>query len=207
MSTNNKLLDARKVLEIPFLYLAYRNLVGGHRASSIFVKEYIRPNLHDKILDIGCGPADIVEHFPDVDYTGFDSNQAYIDSAIRKYGHRGHFFCGLVDKVTVSEENAFDLVLATGILHHLDDNEAIALFELAKSVLKNGGKLVTFDGCYEEGQSVFARYMLSRDRGQFVRTREKYLDLAAKMFSDVKVGIRHDLLRIPYTHIILECIK
>ena len=142
MPTKTKLLDARKFLEIPFLYLAYRNLVGGNRASSIFVKEYIRPNIHDKILDIGCGPADIIEHFPDVDYTGFDSNQAYIDSATENYGDRGRFFCGQVDKITLSEANAFDLVLATGILHHLDDNEATALFEIAKSALKRGGKLV-----------------------------------------------------------------
>ncbi|MDO8811294.1 MAG: class I SAM-dependent methyltransferase [Gallionella sp.] len=207
MSSHTKLIDIRRILNLPSFYLAYRNMVGGNRASSIYVKEYIRPNSRDKILDIGCGPGDIVEHFPDVDYTGFDNNSDYINSATRKYGDRGVFFCGLVDEVTIKEAGTYDLVLATGILHHLDDCESIALFELAKTALKKGGRLITFDGCFVEGQSKIARYIISRDRGQFVRTSEEYFNLAAKVFPDTEAGIRHDLLRIPYTHIILECRK
>ncbi|RKZ63742.1 MAG: class I SAM-dependent methyltransferase, partial [Candidatus Parabeggiatoa sp. nov. 3] len=48
---------------------------------------------------------------------------------------------------------------------------------------------------------------ISKDRGQNVRTQEGYLELASQVFSNITTDIRHDLLRIPYTHFILECVK
>src|SRR5205823_7002829 len=94
---------------------------------------------------------------------------------------------------------------ATGVLHHLDDKEAIDLFQVARAALKPGGKLITFDGCFCEGQSRIARYLLERDRGKFVRTAEAYVALARKAFENVEVTLRHDLLRLPYSHIIMKC--
>ena len=52
-----------------------------------------------------------------------------------------------------------------------------------------------------------AYFMISRDRGQFVRAREKYLELASKEFPVVHSEIRHDLLRIPWSILLLRCSK
>jgi len=60
-------------------------------------------------------------------------------------------------------------------VHHLDDAEATKLFDLARSVLRPAGRLITFDGCYVPGQSPAARWILSRDRGQFVRKQRSLL--------------------------------
>ena len=81
------------------------------------------------------------------------------------------------------------------------------MFQIAHDALKPGGKLVTLDGVWSKGQSAGARALLARDRGQFIRNEESYLRIASKAFDNVKVSIRHDLLRIPYTHIIMECIR
>ena len=81
------------------------------------------------------------------------------------------------------------------------------MLELANKALKKGGRLITFDGCYIEGQSKIAQFIISRDRGQFVRTQDGYVNLASKVFSRIEVGLRDDLLRIPYNHVILECTK
>ena len=81
------------------------------------------------------------------------------------------------------------------------------LFQIAHSALKPRGKLVTLDGVWTNDQSRAARYLLARDRGQFVRSQEQYVNLASQEFSTIKASIRHDLLRIPYTHIILECMR
>ncbi len=60
--------------------------------------ENIRAVAGDRILDIGCGPGDILDSPPPVDYYGFDLNDAYIRFARRKYSGRGKFYCRAVEK-------------------------------------------------------------------------------------------------------------
>ena len=107
----------------------------------------------------------------------------------------------------ITEQSQFDLVLAVGVLHHLNDAEALQLCKLAEAALKPGGRFITFDGCYLSGQSPIAHYLLTRDRGQNVRDQEGYTKLVSQVLTKNVVSIRHDLLRIPYTHIILECTR
>jgi cyclopropane fatty-acyl-phospholipid synthase-like methyltransferase len=99
----------------------------------------------------------------------------------------------------------FDTVLALGILHHLDDAEASTLFSIAAQALKPGGRLITVDGVWVEGQSSVVKYLLSRDRGQFVRKIAEYQKLGAGHFAQMQAQVRHDLLRIPYSLLVLEC--
>lgn len=105
------------------------------------------------------------------------------------------------------QEKDFDLVIASGILHHLNDTEALQLFELSYTALKPNGRLITFDGCYASKQSIISRYLLSCDRGRFVRDLGEYKRLARQYFVNVDHTIYNDLLRVPYTHLILECTK
>jgi cyclopropane fatty-acyl-phospholipid synthase-like methyltransferase len=157
------------------------------------------------LLDIGCGPADILDALPPgIDYTGFDPNERYVKDAQRRFGQRGKFHCRQITTGRKEELSDFDLVLACGVLHHLDDSEVMDLFSLAKAVLNSGGRLITIDGCLVRGQSRIARLLLDQDRGQFVRTEAAYLALASKVFGSVTSHIRHDLMRIPYTHLIIE---
>jgi hypothetical protein len=67
--------------------------------------------------------------------------------------------------------------------------------------------MITNDGCHTAGQSAAERYLLSRDRGRFVRTQAEYEKLAHTWFPEVRANIRQDVLRIPYTHLILECVR
>ena len=84
--------------------------------------------------------------------------------------------CG--DVYVMESFDKFDLVMAVGVLHHLNDNQSLALLKLAFNALKRGGRLITFDGCFVEGQSKISKFILSHDRGQFVRTQRKYTNLA-----------------------------
>jgi len=198
--------DIRSVLAFPAAYSLFSNLIGGRACSLNYVEKHIRPRDGDKILDIGCGPCDILEYLPRVEYLGFDMNQKYIENATKRFGNRGTFVCKKLSRELSEELSAFDIILATGVLHHLDDDEAIQLFELALSTLKPGGRLITLDGCYMKGQSWIATLILSKDRGKYVRTKDEYVSLASKQFKNVRVSIHDDLIRIPYTHIIMECI-
>lgn len=200
-----KNLDLRRVLALPKMYSMFADIVGGDSRRR-YVDEYIRPAAGDRLLDIGCGPADILNFLPaGVAYTGFDASQSYIDSARARFGDRGSFFCERVDEEVVRRIGRFDIAIATGVLHHLNDQEAISLFQIANHALVPGGRLITLDGCYTPEQSAVARYIISKDRGEHVRPAEAYEQLARQVFPRVKVHIRHDLMRIPYTHIIMEC--
>jgi len=192
-------------LSLPAGYRIFTRLVGGDLQKK-YVAEYIKPAPGAKILDLGCGPGDMLASLPETDYTGLDISPEYIEAARKRFGNKGRFFCGDVGVATIEQEHgAFDLVLATGVLHHLDDERAARLFELARRALRPGGRLITYDGCYVPEQSKMARWVLSKDRGKFVRTRAEYVRLASVCFSKVEPHVRHDLLRIPYTHLIMYC--
>ena len=100
---------------------------------------------------------------------------------------------------------SFDLILACGLLHHLDDEPATALLADARKLMAANGRLVTVDGSWVKGQSLIAKFLLSRDRGRNIRSPEAYAALARQSFGHVKADIRHDLLRIPFTLCVLEC--
>jgi SAM-dependent methyltransferase len=194
------------VLSLPAGYRLFRWMVGGDSAWKIYLDEYVKPVAGDKILDLGCGPADVLNYLPMVNYTGLDISPEYICSAKKRFGSRGRFCCADIGPAAIEgEQGTFDLVLATGVIHHLDDAQAARLFDLAHLALRPTGRLVTYDGCYVPQQSRIARWMLSKDRGKFVRSREDYLRLASARFSKVEPHLRHDLLRMPYTHLIMRC--
>jgi SAM-dependent methyltransferase len=137
---------------------------------------------------------------------GFDASSEYIEQARRRFPG-AKFICERVSEYTLPEREYFDLVLALGILHHLDDAEALQLFRIAHDALKPGGRLITLDGVWTDDQSRAARYIQARDRGQYIRKEGAYVDLAQQVFPSVRSDIRHDLLRIPYSHVILQCAR
>jgi len=196
----------RSILAVPGIYQLFFNLIGAPHRSRTLVREYIRPQKGCRILEIGCGPGTIVPFLPECEYLGFDLSPDYIQKARKRYPY-ARFVCERVSHYALPGAAYFDTVLALGILHHLDDVEALQLFQIAHQALKTAGRLITLDGVWTNHQSRTARYLLARDRGQFVRTEEAYMRIAAHSFSEIKSSIRHGLLRIPYTHIILECTR
>jgi len=173
-----------------------------------YVREFVRPFPGCRILDIGCGPADILGYLPNSigEYAGFDMNPGYIDAAQRRWGSRGTFRCEKVgDAAPVSR--VYDIVLANGILHHLDDAEAGRLVAIAHDALRSGGCLVTYDNVYIEHQNPLARWLIDRDRGRAVRTREAYEGIARACFSRIESAILHDTLKVPYTIFVMRCTK
>ena len=185
----------------------FQRLVGAEKLRQRVVENYVRPRPGDRILDIGCGTADILEYLPAVDYVGFDASSKYIQYAQEKFAGRGRFFCKDVSEESETEANSFDIVLAIALLHHLSAEDSHKLLTQAHKALKDGGRLVTLDNCYTPDQSPIAKYLISRDRGEYLRTKEGFLELARPVFSDIQAHILHDGLRIPYTHLVMELRK
>ena len=197
--------DPRRILSLPKVYRLFATLTGAHRSRTECVARYIRPKESDRVLDCGCGPADLLDYLPDVDYVGIDIDANYVAEARKRFGNRATFRLGPLGPETMTEKAHYDLVLAMGVLHHLDDEQAREFLSLARSSLKPGGRLVMLDPCYIEGQSRVARYIIDRDRGDHVRSLEGWQHLIGSTFPSATFQVRHDLLRIPYTHLFVEC--
>jgi hypothetical protein len=70
--------------------------------------------------------------------------------------------------------------------------------------LGEGGRFVSVDPTLVPDQSRAARFIVSGDRGEHVRAPDGYRRLVEGVFHEVRDTVRSDLLRIPYTHCIVE---
>jgi SAM-dependent methyltransferase len=198
------MLDPRAALADPRLYALAQRAFGAVRARRLFVSRYVEPQAGHRILDIGCGTGDILDFLPAVDYVGVDLSEDYIRAARERYGDRGRFICADVIDADLGDEEPFDLVLSTGVIHHLDDTRADRLFAMSASLLNDGGRLLSWDGAFVEGQARIARWLLERDRGEHVRTPDAYVALAERRFAAVRPNLVNDFLHVPYTHCVLD---
>jgi SAM-dependent methyltransferase len=193
----------RRLLAWPRPYELLQVAVGSHVSHRTFVRDHVRPSAGSRLLDIGCGPGHILRALPSqVAYVGLDRSPEYIAAARRDWGERGDFVCAPVEDASL-DGRRFDIVMAMGLLHHLDDSESASVFALANAVLAPGGRFVAVDPAYVIGQPRSARWLISRDRGAYVREPEAYAGLARPWFGSVQVTVRSDLLRVPYTHAVL----
>jgi SAM-dependent methyltransferase len=199
-------LGVRAILSHPVIYSSFQRIMGGHQGRTRFVEDFVRPHAGMKVLDIGCGPADILAYLPEVDYWGFDINDAYIERARALFGCRGKFQCQELVVSDVENMPSFDVVLALGLLHHLGDEETVGILRLAHKALKPGGRLLTVDPCFEPGQNPIARFLVSHDRGQHVRNKAAYASFANAVFRSPRIEVRHQGW-IPYTHCFMECTR
>jgi SAM-dependent methyltransferase len=193
--------DPRNALARPEIYEFFQDAIGNRRCRDRFVNHYVKPETGMRVLDIGCGPGSLIEAFPDVTYFGCDTDETYIAEAQDRYGYRGTFLAGLVENLGF-EPNSFDRVVMSGVLHHLSEEVALRVLDTAADLLVPNGKLLAMEPCFVEGQNPIARFLISRDRGEFVRDADGYRLLCAKQF-DVDVDIEHGMLRIPYTHALI----
>ena len=188
----------RAILGIPSLYRAQQFLWGSPRLHAV-TSHYLALAPGQSLLDVGCGPADIIASLPEIDYVGVDLSPAYIAAARARFGARGRFLAGDVYTLPQLVDRQFDAVLAQGLLHHLDDGEAVTLLRFAATKLAPGGRIVTGDPCYRPGQGAVERFLMDHDRGHNVRTPEAYRALARSAFADIRCEVRTDALRIPYS--------
>lgn len=196
----------RAILSHPFIYSLFQSLMGAHKARQNFVANFVKPFPGMKVLDIGCGPADILAYLPTDDYWGFDISESYIRQAGARFGDRGTFHCKHLQMADLEGLPLFDVVLAIGLLHHLDDAVAIEVMRLASQALRPGGRLLTIDPCLDSSQNLISRFLVRNDRGRNVRNEAGYDALARTVFESPRVVVRHQAW-IPYTHCFMECQK
>ncbi|MCX7890840.1 MAG: class I SAM-dependent methyltransferase [Burkholderiales bacterium] len=193
------------LLDLGAAYAFFQRAVGISAVREYLVEQYIRPAPGARVLDFACGTGNMLPFLPEVDYLGVDTNPDYVARATKKHFGRGRFACQSVLDPLPAGAGPFDIIIGFGILHHLPDDACVALCRHAERVLAAGGRFITLDGCYRDGQHPLAYWLNRFDRGKFVRTGEAYESLARSAFPSVR---RYDYcgkLRIPTDHCVLVC--
>jgi SAM-dependent methyltransferase len=198
----------RSTLAVPWAYRLAMRLLGNRANKRWFINHVLALRAGEKVIDVGCGPADILGELPTVEYVGVDISESYIESARYRHGQRGVFICGRVeDWARDPRSQGADLVLANGVLHHVDDDEAKKILEFAYRVLKSNGRFIFYEPCYLLWQSRLSAFMMSKDRGQNIRTEQQWKDLAGSVFPSFFTNILTGVNRLGYVCIIGQCRK
>ena len=195
-------------LNVPLVYNAFSAVVGANALRRRLIQNHVRARPGDKVIDIGCASGLALQWLPEVQYLGLDISPDYIAFAQRKYGRRGTFVLG--DARSLRTDSRFqdaDIVIALGVLHHLDDREARECIQFAHDALKPNGRFVCHEACWIPNQGPVSKYIMGTDRGRNIRTEEQYRDLAGEVFRKIEARVDTKPMRIPYVTIVLECEK
>jgi ubiquinone/menaquinone biosynthesis C-methylase UbiE len=191
------------------LYELFQFGISRRGSSEIVRSEIIKPQGINKVLDFGCGIGYHSTEFSNSEYLGIEPLQGCIDKANKIYKNSKNSFI-LGDQTTLKSipDSSFDLIIAIGVLHHIDDSIFNEFVKESHRILKVGGRLTTFDPVLHQNQSKISKWVVLRDRGNWVRTVDGYLEPIRKMYRQEPTNkIYKNLLRIPYDHIAIEIQK
>jgi SAM-dependent methyltransferase len=200
----------RSILQSTLAFRLFGHVLGSETNKRWFVDHVLRLREGQKLIDVGCGPADILDRLPGVEYLGLDISDAYIESARTRFASRrgATFVSGCVEDWRLNPLTSdADVGLANGVLHHVDDDEARKIFEFAYRALKDDGRFVFYEPCYLVWQSGISTYFMSKDRGQNIRTEQEWKDLASSTFPIVSTNVVTGVNRLAYICIIGQCCK
>lgn len=193
-----------KLVTIPAIYQSIQNALGGYEEcrDAFFSQMEGR-----RVLELGCGPGTWCQYLGEYEsYLGVDWNNKHIETAQEKYGsQRTSFLASDVSGVSLTGQGRFDFVLAIGLLHHLDDEQAHSMIDSAADLLTEDGVFITLDPVFHNNQRLFSKFMKHLDSGKNIRWPSQYEKLVEAKFSNVRTELRTDLLRIPYSHFMMNC--
>ncbi len=203
-----KKLLVRRFLEFPKIYSWFENIISRKDGRLSFTKTYIGDVSGKRVLDLGCGTADILGTFnSEACYVGIDNNRKYINSNKARFKAREtcRFYYTDLNTYAKRTKQLFDIVLMIGVLHHISDDEVESAMESIKKLLAPGGIFISADCCYVKGMNPIARFLCMMDRGEYVRYVSDYIKMQKEFFDNVWYEVRTDTLGfLPYSLIVFK---
>lgn len=177
----------RWLASIPTVFDGLRWILeGGYHGHETVFQQELNPvataSSSAGILDLGCGTGLHAARFCSEQYHGIDLSDAYIKAARRKHPTYS-FECADARKLPFADGH-FHTVLISGVLHHLNDNDALSVLKEAARVLSPDGRVVIWEDIPTVGPWNFVGALIHRlDQGQWIRTPASYRQLIDQSFA------------------------
>ncbi len=192
---------AYRVLEVPRSYSLLQRAIGAPRVQQALAARFLAPFPGMRILDVGAGTGSLYPALGDCRYTALEPNADYVARMRHDLPTESTEVVQGTTADMASVGGEFDRIVLMALLHHLDDQTATAALAQAASMLAPGGRVVTMDNCFHDGQAFVARTLTRMDRGANVRDVAAYGRLATPSFKSVRSWLTTDLLRVQYSHV------
>ncbi|MBC7784414.1 MAG: class I SAM-dependent methyltransferase [Burkholderiales bacterium] len=189
-------MSLKGVLSHPSAYFYLRQLFTLGLPYQQLVDEFGLSDPMARIVDIGCGPADILRYFrkqrPQAAYLGIDMSERYLrqahlraiekdmDARFEKLDlSRLESHVDIAEQFTAMlEQFAPDRGLLLGVIHHLNDHTVLTTLDLLGQV-ESLQRVFTWDVVMCPRRRV-NNFLARHDRGGFVRNVAGYEDLLQK---------------------------
>jgi SAM-dependent methyltransferase len=197
-------------LRLAWAYKLFQSCVGRRSGQQWLLEHHYRPQPGFRIVDIGCGPASIYSLLPNpVDYYGFDPNHRYINHG-KKYKLATLMVGNVSDFMRTHGESlagTVDLVICSGVLHHVSHEEINEILSSSKLLLREGGRFSALEPTFLEKQDLASKFVVKQDRGQSIFMDHEWASILKRHFPNYETWVLNNFLRIPYTHILLTGYK
>ena len=162
-----------------FFYLQ-RILSGNYSRVRQVLKDEVRIQQNQTVLDLACGTGNIADFFDAVDYIGIDISQDYVKFAKAQF--QKEFLVTDARQLCFSDAS-FDHVIVIGLFHHLSDTDTLSTMRELSRTLRRSGHIVIVDAIPPVSRLNILG-MLSRklDRGKYFRYIGQYQRLFGKHF-------------------------
>lgn len=195
-----------RILARPAVYRTFKRIVLPSGVLEALVHDHYVVADGGSVLDLGCGFGDYAPFFSGrTRYIGIDHNANYVAAARSLHGTGDATFINAdVTDPAVTEHGPFDLIMISGVLHHLDDETVTQMARSVAPLLCPGGRFVALEPVFDPDQRLSARLIIAADRGRFVRDAAGYKQLLKGSFDSIAATTVNGLLRIPYTHVVVS---
>jgi trans-aconitate methyltransferase len=162
-----------RILESPLGYALWSAPLNQPKVEAIRLQLKAAGKTGGRFLDIGCGPGSNSKIFgTDFDYLGIDINPAYIAEARCRYPSM-KFEATDARSLNLGNQT-FDVILMNSFLHHLGDNECVALMKGLLPVFSSSSIVIVQEPLVPEAPFMFAKLMMKLDRGGHFRALEHW---------------------------------
>ncbi|HWT22252.1 MAG TPA: class I SAM-dependent methyltransferase, partial [Solirubrobacteraceae bacterium] len=186
---------------VPLVNLARMLVTGANPAAhDRRLGRELERGAHDFVLDVGCGQALVLRYARPRRYVGLDLHRPSLDRARRKRGRPGvELVEADITRTDLGAWRGADVAIVSNVLHHLTDDEAVALLDRIATAVQPERILVQD----AEPAGALAPVVRALDGGAHLRGRAQLAAMLRARFAVREVAEWRNPLR-SFTYFLLE---